>query len=227
MLRRKIVLLFALIFVTHAAALTATAQDDERQPDSLKNAAPAPRSNPDALYRRGSEQFRAGRYAEAAELFRQVARLRPDVAEVQFYMGSAFYKQRKYREAAEAYREAVRLKPDYVAAHVYLGNSLDYGGAYEEAVAVYRQAARVAPSAPEPYFEMGVAHYNRRLYREAAESFRQAARLRPTHADTLYRLGLAHIAGGDAEVARLVEQQLRTLSSTLADQLLARIGTQQ
>ncbi len=97
--------------------------------------APAQQGDPSSFWKQAKEYYDAGRYAEAAEAYRQYIRLRPDAPDARYWLGSSYYQLKQYADAAAAYREAVRLKPDYREAYVFLANSLDYLDRYDDAVA--------------------------------------------------------------------------------------------
>ena len=78
----------------------------------------------DALQRAGS-LFRAGRYLEAAEVYRDVIRRRPRLPDVHNNLGVALKAAGHLKDAVPCFRRAIRLKPDYVAAHVNLATSLE------------------------------------------------------------------------------------------------------
>lgn len=78
----------------------------------------------DALQRAGM-LFRAGRYLEAAEVYRDVIRRRPRLPDLHNNLGVALKAAGHVKDAVPCFRRAVRLKPDYVAAHVNLAASLE------------------------------------------------------------------------------------------------------
>ena len=78
----------------------------------------------DALQRAGS-LFRAGRYLEAAAVYRDIIRRRPRLPDVHNNLGVALKAAGHLADAVPCFRRAVRLKPDYVAAHVNLAAALE------------------------------------------------------------------------------------------------------
>lgn len=78
----------------------------------------------DALQRAGS-LFRAGRFLEAAEVYREMIRRRPRLPDVHNNLGVALKAAGHLKDAVPCFRRAVRLKPDYVAAHVNLASTLE------------------------------------------------------------------------------------------------------
>ena len=98
----------------------------------------------DALQRAGS-LFRAGRYLEAAGVYRDVIRRRPRLPDVHNNLGVALKAAGHLKDAVPCFRRAVRLKPDYVAAHANLAASLEALGrpleALEHRIDAWRLAA--------------------------------------------------------------------------------------
>lgn len=78
----------------------------------------------DALQRAGS-LFRAGRYMEAAALYRDVIRRRPRLPDLHNNLGVALKAAGHVADAIPCFRRAVKLKPDYVAAHVNLAGAFE------------------------------------------------------------------------------------------------------
>src|ERR1051326_4710363 len=109
------------------------------------------------LYQRGEDDYKAGRYEEAMEKYKQIIRLRSDAVTAYYNLGLSYYNLKRYQDAIDAYKEEIRLKPDYASAYLFLGNSLDYAGRYNEALAAYKEAIRLQPSEAQPHYELAVA----------------------------------------------------------------------
>ncbi|GEM_PF-5394602 len=84
-----------------------------------------------------------GRYAEAADSYRQALSLKPDSAEGYSLLGSALAQAGNYREAEEALRKAVTLNPNYAEGYYHLGNFLKSIGKQSEAEAAFRKAKQI------------------------------------------------------------------------------------
>src|SRR5690349_4173624 len=69
-----------------------------------------PESEPQVLYRRGSEAYRAGRYHEATELLARAHALEPH-AELAYDLGRAYELDGDLDRAVESFREYLRLAP--------------------------------------------------------------------------------------------------------------------
>lgn len=66
---------------------------------------------PTELFSRGNDDYRAGKYADAAAQYQQIIDQGMVSAEVYFNLGNACYRQGKIAEAILAYERAQRLKP--------------------------------------------------------------------------------------------------------------------
>ncbi|RZJ68570.1 MAG: tetratricopeptide repeat protein [Flavobacterium sp.] len=72
-------------------------------------------------FEKGNEQYRAGKYAEAAASYEAVLAGKQESAEVYFNLGNAYYKMDKVAPAVFNYEKALLLDPNYKAAEVNLG----------------------------------------------------------------------------------------------------------
>lgn len=91
-----------------------------------------------------------GRYAEAALLYAEALRLRPDDAGIHVQAGHMFKESFRPAEAETHYRTAVALAPDDAEAALQLGHFLKTGGRLIEADAAYGRAAEIKPAWPTP-----------------------------------------------------------------------------
>src|ERR1041385_6208921 len=140
MRRVSICLLTSLLLASALTLLPRAAVCARASTEPVPVFASAAQDDASAFWKQAKEYYDAGRFAEAAEAYKQYIRLRPEVAEARYWLARPFYSLKQYADAAAAFREAVRLKPDYRQAYVFLANSLDYADRYEEAVAAYRRA---------------------------------------------------------------------------------------
>lgn len=99
-----------------------------------------------AYYDKGVEHYEAGRYIEAAEAFRQVLRLRPDMAEAHNNLGVAYNALGLHEEGVKCSEQAIRLKPDSAEAHRNLGWAKHKLGRHGEAVDAFKRAIQFRPN---------------------------------------------------------------------------------
>lgn len=89
------------------------------------------------------------RYAEAAELFDEAARLAPRDASLRVGAGVANLMQGKNADARRAFDAALAIDPRLTDASVLLGVAFYRDGLLQEAIKVYERALRFAPDAPQ------------------------------------------------------------------------------
>src|ERR1700685_179173 len=90
-------------------------------------------------------QHSAGQLAKAAEEYREILALRPDVAEAHNNLGSILCAQGDFAQARARFEQAIALKPDYAEAYHNLGSLLRAQGQLDQAVAHYEQALALRP----------------------------------------------------------------------------------
>lgn len=72
-------------------------------------------------YRRAQEALSRKNYDEAADQFRAMLLLSPNLAEAHANLGTIDYIRGKYAEAARSFRTALKLKPSLATAEAFLG----------------------------------------------------------------------------------------------------------
>lgn len=131
----------------------------------------------------------AGNYEGAADEYRAVIELAPQLAEAYLGLGNNLNKLGRYAEAAEAYRKAAALEPQNYDFRFNLGVTLARAKKYAEAAAALEVAASLAPDEAEPYIYWGSALREAGDYEEAAAALARALVIDP--GNTLARLNLA------------------------------------
>jgi superkiller protein 3 len=86
-----------------------------------------------------SALVQARRFADAAQLLRQVVRLNPDNYSARANLATALYESKRYSEAIPEYEWILTAKPDVAVAHYFIATSHDYLGEYPEALASYEK----------------------------------------------------------------------------------------
>jgi tetratricopeptide (TPR) repeat protein len=107
-----------------------------------------------AFYRRASELqpeaaeyaigyaaalVQARRFADAAQILRQVVRLNPENYAARANLATALYESKRYGEAIPEYEWILAAKPEIAVAHYFIATSHDYLGEYPEALAAYEK----------------------------------------------------------------------------------------
>jgi predicted Zn-dependent protease len=88
--------------------------------------------NLSAIYDRATFLFEAKRYAEAADLFAQLAEAEPNYHEVQLYLARAYYYSAQLGRAEQTLRAIVERWPSDAYAYFVLARTLQRAGRAEE-----------------------------------------------------------------------------------------------
>ena len=96
-------------------------------------------------YEMGNVYMDAEQYREAAEAYRQVINLNPDLSKPHYNLGIALIGAGQQKEAIEAFKEAIRLKPEYAQAQFNLALAYLDTGNREAAQAHYEILKKLNP----------------------------------------------------------------------------------
>jgi len=155
----------------------------------------------DALHLLGVLRHQQGQHAEAADLVRRAADLRPQDAALQLNLGNALKALGQLDGAIERFRNALTLAPTFPMAHYNLGNAYALAGRHEDAVDAFEKSLRLQPADASSHNNLGNALHALGRHRDAIGSFRRALELRPGHAGAHNNLGMALNALGEADEA--------------------------
>ncbi len=158
----------------------------------------------DDLVALAQREDRAGRLAEAADAYRKILALRPDIAEAYNNLGNVLLNQGKLAEAEAAYAQALSLKPGLYQTHNSLGRVFREQGKLDQAVARYQHAIALAPGYAEAHNNLANVLKQQGKFDLALASYERALALRPDFAEALHNLGntLAQQGKFDEAMAR-------------------------
>lgn len=130
----------------------------------------------------GTLRARQGRLDEADEQFREVLRMRPNLASGHMNLGANLFQLGKADEAFVELRVALRLDPSDPRIQSNLGRFLSLQGSLDEARRHFEEAIRLDPNFTDGF--VGLGHVLARLgrYDEACVQFTEAIRLDPRNA---------------------------------------------
>lgn len=134
---------------------------------------------------------RAGRLAEAAEIYADLLSGDPGHFEALRLSGAIMAQSGRPDEAARFWTEAARLRPDDAELLYNLGAALQASGRVDAAIERYREAVAVKPDHPGALYNLGNALQGRNRLPEAIECYRRALALTPGAPDVLNNLGTA------------------------------------
>ncbi len=173
----------------------------------------------------GGALYRMGRYADAAQAYREALRDRPDAAELQVSLGQAYQAQERPEEALRAYLEAVRVAPDRSPEALELCQRLltpelavrvaDWANTvWRPAV---EKAAMEARTRGSVHLFLGRINLYRGAFAEALQDFQAARQYLPGDVFSLEGLGESLWREGHPERALPVLEQAVNLADQLGD----------
>ncbi len=135
----------------------------------------------------------AGKYAEAAQEWREFLKTHPQSTEAYADLGLNESRQEHYKEAIPAYRRALALDPKLTDIRLNLGLAYFKSAEMKEAVAAFTPLLKVYPPNSPDHFRVatliGMAHFSLGQFVEAIPYLRNAANADPQN--IAYRFSLA------------------------------------
>jgi predicted O-linked N-acetylglucosamine transferase (SPINDLY family) len=138
--------------------------------------------NPAVLLDKGLKLHRAGQWAEAAAIYRQVLERWPQHPEALHFLGLLLQKDGRHEEASELFARAGKANPKYAPPHLQRGFSLNVLGRKEEAAAAFKAAIARQANLSEAHHQLGNTYRALHRFPEAQASLREATRLAPEDA---------------------------------------------
>lgn len=145
---------------------------------------------PDAAiyYEQGQALFKAEKFKEAVNAFKQAIKLKPDYVDAYYRLGETYYELGEFDKVVDTYKQAVRCQPDSALAYEKLGEAYSDKGDYQKAGEAYNEAIRLNPKAPDLHYRLGVTYYQRDKKKEAIAEYNVLQTLDPNLAQDLYNL---------------------------------------
>lgn len=134
--------------------LSKTGPVKPRMPDPLMDEVQGLKKGKLPFWFQGNDAMRAGRFAEAAESYRQMSASDPDDPIARMYLGTALAKMGNSREAIQQFSEALRQAPQNTGLHFNLAIVLLELGSEEESLEHFRAAVGLDPSFKQANFQM-------------------------------------------------------------------------
>jgi tetratricopeptide (TPR) repeat protein len=148
----------------------------------------------------------AGRFAQAAAIYQEIARALPNNPGIVMNLGLALHSAGKYQEASQQFQAVLKMQPDFVPALVLLGIDYLKLGAAPKAIEPLTRAIRADPKNKIALLELADAHLSLGRAQEAATYFTRLSELDPMHSKALQGLGLAYLALARQEFEKLPEE---------------------
>ena len=133
--------------------------------------------------------MRRGEFAAAAEQFKKVLSLAPDLPEAEINLGLAYQSLFDYEAAVSHLTKGLRERPSLVGPTVIVGMDYLKLGSPGKAILFLEHALKLDPSNRDAHEAIALYHLGRDDFQGAADGFRQLAALNPEKAEAWFRLG--------------------------------------
>jgi Tetratricopeptide repeat/TPR repeat/Glycosyltransferase family 9 (heptosyltransferase) len=125
------------------------------------------------------QHHRAGKLAEAEQIYRQILAQQPQHIGVLHYLGLVAYQSGQDDKAIDLIGRAIALNPNYAEAFSNLGLALKHKGQVDEAIAAYRKAISLDQNASGAFSNLGIALESKGQRDEAITAHRRAIQIQP------------------------------------------------
>ncbi|MFM1782150.1 MAG: hypothetical protein RLZZ181_955 [Pseudomonadota bacterium] len=140
------------------------------------------------------------KFKEAADSYRNILKIQPQFAEMQFNLGSVLYQMGDSEGAILNYQKAIQIKPDLVVAYFNLGIAYQSQSQFDKALSAYKKAIELEPGFYEAHGSLGAVYLVQSEFDEAIKSFKQSLKIQD-HARGHFNLGNAYRNQGHLEEA--------------------------
>ena len=170
----------------------------------------APPQNPAAALEQALSLHRAGQFAAAEPLYRQLLEQQAHHPGVLQMLGVLLFQTGRQDEGVLLLQQVVDASPNDPAAHNNLGNALRGLGRHEAAAASFEKAIALRPDFVDAWSNRGNALNDLHRFDEAVQAYDQALALQPRHANALNnRASALNSLRRHAEALRDYDQSIR------------------
>lgn len=165
----------------------------------------------DVLFKKAEEQFNAGDYAGAAELYDQVIKINPNRVEAFVKRATLHFRERDYTKAIELLTRAEKQSVSDLTIKTVLGLCFYESGQRERGLSYLEDVVKQRPESYEAQFQIG-KHYARLDPSRAISALELYFRYRPDDQRGLDGLAQLHLGsayylrGQNGDAARLLQQ---------------------
>jgi predicted O-linked N-acetylglucosamine transferase (SPINDLY family) len=206
--------------VDAVARLTALLRDQGRRDEAVavcRAALQAGPQNGELWLILAEPLYRDRKIEDAAECYRQAARLLPQRADVHTALGNLLLQiPDQLGTAANCFRRAVELAPESAEAHFHLGNAARLAGDLDTAAACYRRALALKPDFYQAECNLAVALQAGEKYDEAVACYRGLLARMPDFAEGYCNLGNVLKCQGCLEEAAAAYEKALQLNPAFA-----------
>jgi tetratricopeptide (TPR) repeat protein len=141
------------------------------------------------FFRAGQEAMKQGQFARAAEQFKKVLALDPNLVEAEVNLGLAYQSLFEYDSALLYLTKALRERPNLLGPTVIVGMDYLKLGSPEKAIPFLQHALNLDPANHEAHQALASAYLGKDDFRSAAEEFRRIAALDSDKSEAWFTLG--------------------------------------
>jgi tetratricopeptide (TPR) repeat protein len=161
--------------------------------------------------------YEHGRFDEAEQTFREIAKQDPKRSDVLHNLAVALARQGKHDEAVSKFRQSLQLRPGAAETHRNLGLALAQSNRLSEAEESYRRAIELQPKSARAYQELGdVLRISKKLD-DSLGVYQAALKLDANSASVHYGMGMTLAAMGRKPEAKAAYQQALKLQPDFAE----------
>jgi arylsulfatase A-like enzyme/Flp pilus assembly protein TadD len=136
--------------------------------------------------------MRAGRYARARSLLKQIERTDSGLYLVPFMLGQVATRQRRWEEAAAGFERSLELNPEFDQAMMGLGRALSFLSQSDRAKSLLRRALALNPKNVSAYYELARVQAKEDLT-ASTRTLTQLLAIQPQFAPALRERGMMRI----------------------------------
>ena len=135
--------------------------------------------NYELFFSKGILSFNQGNYKEALKAFDKAADLKPDLVEIQYYLGLTHTELENNKEALKAFEKVISADPTYPRVHYDLGVVYYRLGHYPKALKEFEIAEKQEPKRAMLYYFKAHIFYLQNKFSESLPLFTKAGELDP------------------------------------------------
>jgi protein O-GlcNAc transferase len=147
------------------------------------------------------QKHKAGNWAEAEQIYRQIISIEPLHADALHLLGVINHQAGKHDLAIEHIGKALAVNASVAEFHNNIGEAYRALRNFDQAELHYRQALSLRSNYAEPHSNIGVAHMRQGRLEEAISCFRRALSIKPQYTEALTNLGIVLRVQGQLEEA--------------------------
>lgn len=161
---------------------------------------------------RGQSAIAAGRWDEAADVFENILREHPDLADAHAALGSICLVRGEPQRAVQYLARAAELSPDDAALRNQLGVANFQNGDADSAESQFQRTLSIDPGNVDAILNLVEVCRAQGRYPEAAGHVKHAIEIAPHNPDALTAFGRLGLELGDADAARVALDNLRRVA---------------